>query len=133
MMKEKSNGKFSLLLCWVLIGRPHPVTKVQIGSQLQPGYTAHFALVKLKDAAQGMCAAPVDFKSIDGLLSYFPVTGEEAVEGDEIIVFKGAQVLPRFVVHYSVSSGPSPANSFFSFRSKGGSVITKFDIDLIFT
>ena len=129
-MKEKANGSFSLLLSWVLIGRPHPVTKVyllslvflllfsfspslyylihclqvQIASPLKPGYTSHFSLVKLKRASESLCESSVDFKSVDGLLSYFPISGQEEVEGDEIIIFKSAQVLPRFIVHYSVVS-----------------------------
>ncbi len=35
--------------------------------------------------------------------TYLPIEGIEIAEGDEIVVFKSEQVLPRFIVHYTVT------------------------------
>lgn len=64
--------------------------------------TTHHTLVKKKLASKAVCKTENDYNSVAGLTTYFPVQAGEEVEGDEIVVFDSAQVLPRYVVHYSI-------------------------------
>ncbi len=51
-----------------------------------------------------------------GFTTFLPVeTEEESIKGDEIIVFQNSQVLPMFVVHYTVSSVSLSLNIFICF------------------
>jgi len=92
----------SLVLCWVLLGSPFPLTKVKYGGDLTPGYTSHYVLVKKKKMAVGLCQSNKDFDLLAGVTNYFPVEANEKAEGDEIVVFRSEQVLPRYIVHYTV-------------------------------
>lgn len=80
---------FSLVLSWILMGRPYPVTAKMDGMGLVPGYDSHFCLVN----------------------GFSPCLDGEEASGDEIVIFRSAQVLPRYVGtrcdltdHYTLSS-----------------------------
>jgi hypothetical protein len=63
--------KAKLILSWVLIGEPFPVTDLShSGGTLQPGYDSHYALVK----------------------SFHPIQESEEPTGDEIVIFNAHQV-----------------------------------------
>lgn len=66
---------FSLVLSWVLMGRPFPVTAKMDGVECMPGYDSHFCLVK----------------------GFAPCAEVDDPTGDEIVIFRSAQVLPRYI------------------------------------
>lgn len=66
---------FSLVLSWVLMGRPYPVTAKMDGASLKEGFDSHFCLVK----------------------GFAPCGETEDPTGDEIVIFRTAQILPRYV------------------------------------
>jgi len=69
------------MLCWVLLGKPYPLTNLTLGGNCMNGYTSHYVVVNDK---------------------YHPKQDHESVYGDEIVIFKPAHVLPRFIVKYSI-------------------------------
>lgn len=115
-LKKKENGQFELLLCWVLLGHPYAQNVVTIGSPCKDGYDSHYVLVTKKKADSSFCQNNSDFLAVKNLDQFFPVIDEkqESVQGDEIVVFQSEQVLPRFVVKYTVSSSNTAATSPFS-------------------
>eukprot|EP00026_Physarum_polycephalum_P001514 Phypoly_transcript_01516.p1 GENE.Phypoly_transcript_01516~~Phypoly_transcript_01516.p1 ORF type:complete len:472 (+),score=63.93 Phypoly_transcript_01516:517-1932(+) len=54
-LQEKTEGRFKLILCWALLGRPWAVTKVTMGSQCKPSYTSHYTVVSKKKAHRNIC------------------------------------------------------------------------------
>lgn len=66
---------FSLVLSWILMGRPFPVVAKMDGAGCMPGYDSHFCLVK----------------------GFTPCAENEDPTGDEIVIFQPAQVLPRYI------------------------------------
>jgi len=83
---NKEGEPIQLLLSWVLLGNPYPLTHklvnrdgaTSLGCML--GYDSHFVLVN----------------------GFDPCLDDEEPTGDEIVVFNGAQVLPRYIVKYEV-------------------------------
>jgi len=66
--------KARLILSWVLIGEPYPVTSLeQSGAGLKPGFDSHYVLVK----------------------DFHPIQEGDEPTGDEIVVFDPHQVRPR--------------------------------------
>ena len=78
-------GSNLLLLCWVLAGRPHPVTDSSCSDQTAPGSagcTSNYCLTK-------------DFHANAELLQQ-----PSQCDGDELCTFKAQYVLPRYYVKY---------------------------------
>eukprot|EP00026_Physarum_polycephalum_P004350 Phypoly_transcript_04368.p1 GENE.Phypoly_transcript_04368~~Phypoly_transcript_04368.p1 ORF type:complete len:628 (+),score=75.61 Phypoly_transcript_04368:157-2040(+) len=96
-----AKGKASLLLCWVLLGRPWPVTKVKMSTSCMPNHTSHYVVVSNKMISQAVCADE-DYDTLKNTTNYYPVEENESAQGDEIVVFRSEQVLPRFIVNYTV-------------------------------
>jgi hypothetical protein len=80
------------------------INQVQVGGKLQDGHTSHYTLVKKKHASRNICQSGNDFEQIEGLITFFPTECGEEAEGDEIVLFNSAHVLPRYIVHYSTVS-----------------------------
>ncbi len=53
--------------------------------------------------ARELCTTKREFEDLEGAEGFYPIQTEEIFEGDEIVVFDSSQVLPRYVVHYTVS------------------------------
>jgi len=101
-VKEKKEGSFSLLLCWVLLGRPYACTKVAMGCEPTPGHTSHYVVVTKKNSDPSFFRSKSEFKDFKNFANYFPVAGDEPAHGDEIVVFRSEQVLPRYILHYTL-------------------------------
>lgn len=82
--KLRQPGKTSqMILSWVILGKVFPVTDFSlVGKPCVTGYDSHYALVK-------------QFSVVDA---------SKSPNGDEIVVFDEAQILPRYVVHFSSTS-----------------------------
>jgi hypothetical protein len=78
-------GSNLLLLCWVLAGRPHPVTDTSCRDQTAPGS---------KDCTSNYCLTK-DFQANAELLEQ-----PSQCDGDELCTFKSQYVLPRYYVKY---------------------------------
>lgn len=76
--------------------------QVQLGTPVASGFTSHYTLVRKKRASPEVCRTEQDFAKVKGINTFFPIVKGEEIQGDEIVVFESAHVLPRFVVHYSV-------------------------------
>jgi len=81
--QQKEQGSYELLLCWVLLGKPCPVTNLMVGGQCVSGFSSHYVVINNK---------------------YHPKQLDEPVYGDEIIVFNSSHVLPCFIVKYSLTN-----------------------------
>ena len=75
-----------------------------------PNCTSHYIVVAKKTLKSNLCSTKEDFL-LEGVTNYFPVEQGEQAEGDEIVVFSTDQVLPRYIVHYTVQ----PVSNFISF------------------
>jgi len=95
-----ADSKSTLLLCWVLLGRPEAATKVHMDDTMPQSCTSRYVMVKKKALTREICETDSDFEHLDGVYTYLPITENESAEGDEIVVFKTEQVLPRYIVHY---------------------------------
>jgi len=77
-----------LQLSWLLAGDPYPVTEpihgpgTMHGKQLKAGFDSHYAIVNRHG---------------------FAAEEEEAVSGDEFVLFRKEQVLPRYLVYFERS------------------------------
>jgi len=80
--KHKDTGSYELLLCWVILGKPFPVTSRMDGSPCESGYTSHYVVIN------SQC---------------HPKEDRQPAYGDEIVVFKSSHVLPLFIVKYSLA------------------------------
>ncbi len=69
---------------------------------MEKGFTSHYTLVCKKPVSPDVCRTEDDFAKVRGLTSFFPIVKGEEIQGDEIVVFESAQVLPKYIVHYSV-------------------------------
>lgn len=111
-LKDTDEGQFEMLLCWTLLGNPFAQTKVAMGKPAEKGYDSHYVLVKKKAADTSFCASDSDYKAISKFEQFYPIDesdfGQE--QGDEICVFDSAQVLPRYIVKYSVSKNKTQSN-----------------------
>eukprot|EP00026_Physarum_polycephalum_P002585 Phypoly_transcript_02592.p1 GENE.Phypoly_transcript_02592~~Phypoly_transcript_02592.p1 ORF type:complete len:876 (+),score=185.82 Phypoly_transcript_02592:391-2628(+) len=80
-----------------------------MGAKCEPNYTSHFSIVTKKGAHRECCATKSDFDELEGLTNYFPVVNkQEEVQGDEIVLFNPAHILPRYVVHYTIEKSRAP-------------------------
>ena len=78
--------------------------QLQLGCSLQNEYTSHYVRVKKKLASRETCQSDLDFDVVEGMTNYFPAEVGEDAQGDEIVLFNCAHVLPRYIVHYSIVS-----------------------------
>ncbi len=78
-----------------------------MGSPCEKGYTSHYTLVSKKKVSRKVCRAQSDFEIVEGLVNYFPVEDGDEVQGDEVGIFEPVNVLPRFVVRYTVQKIPT--------------------------
>eukprot|EP01155_Anaeramoeba_flamelloides_P025047 Anaeramoba_flamelloidesa812127_45.p1 GENE.a812127_45~~a812127_45.p1 ORF type:complete len:770 (-),score=203.95 a812127_45:13-2322(-) len=100
--KKKSERTFKLVMCWVLLGKPYPVTKVQLGRNLENGYDAHYCLVTYKKKTRDLFSNVQDFRNRP-MKSYYPSTSEELTstnQCDEVGIFHPERILPCFVIEY---------------------------------
>jgi hypothetical protein len=73
-----------------------------MGSNCEPGFTSHYAVVANKQLSRQLCATDEDYATLQNTTNYYPVETNEQAQGDEIVVFRSEQVLPRFIVNYIV-------------------------------
>eukprot|EP01103_Thecamoeba_quadrilineata_P014380 TRINITY_DN4277_c0_g1_i2.p1 TRINITY_DN4277_c0_g1~~TRINITY_DN4277_c0_g1_i2.p1 ORF type:complete len:663 (-),score=150.87 TRINITY_DN4277_c0_g1_i2:3-1934(-) len=71
---------FTLILSWLLLGKPYPLTYKLEAGNCQDGFDSHVVLV------DGFEPCPLD----------------KPCTGDEIVIFEEAQALPRYIVHYEM-------------------------------
>jgi len=78
----RTNNHHELLMCWVILGKPKPITNKILGAPCTEGYTSHYVVVDE---------------------NYCPEQSVDNVKGkrDEIVVFNKAHVLPYCIVKYS--------------------------------
>ncbi len=60
--------------------------------------------MKKQLATRELCETDHDFYGWENFYNFFPITTEGPFQGDEIVVFDSSQVLPRYVVHYTIVS-----------------------------
>ncbi len=114
-VKEKNEGSFNLVLCWGLIGHPYAITEVHLFFIVHVIYNLTCRLawevmregVGKKKVLCKACRAQSDFEIVEGLVNYFPVEDGDEVQGDDIGIFEPFNVLPRFVVRYTVAKDPN--------------------------
>jgi hypothetical protein len=66
------------------------------------GFTSNYAVVSKKLPARKYFNTDAEFKDMLGSVSYYPADEDEINTGDEIIAYQPEQVLPKYVVHYTV-------------------------------
>jgi len=85
-----SIGTYPLILSWVIMGNPYPVTEKDklLGQPCVEGYDSHYVLVKKKSTKEN-------------LLDYYPCKYGETPDYDEIVIFNNNQILPRYLIYYN--------------------------------
>jgi len=79
-IQREETSNLSLLLCWVLLGNPYPVTNMDFyGKGLMKGFTSHYTWVGS---------------------NFLPTEQFQSPYGDEIVIFNESAVYPFAVIEY---------------------------------
>ncbi|KAJ6229656.1 serine-threonine protein kinase [Anaeramoeba flamelloides] len=98
-LKKKENLK--LLVCWVLLGNPYPLTLVNNYSNPKENFDSHYTPLKFKKKSKNLFKNTKDYRPSPSK-SYYPIDINEIdqIDADEITIFDHERILPLAIIDY---------------------------------